>query len=84
MVDDGRTGFCVPPRDEKALADAIVRILKNQDLAHTLGTNGQRKIDTECSPAEVAKMTIEVYRRAVHTHAALRAAGRKIHDSVRT
>jgi len=65
MVEDGRTGFCVPPRDERALADAIVRILRNQSLAHTLGTNGNRKINTECSPAQVARMTFEVYRRAV-------------------
>jgi len=72
MVDDGRTGFCVPPRNENALANAIVRILKDPDLANRLGTNGTRKIHTECSPAQVANMTVEVYRRAMHSR--LRAA----------
>ena len=28
MVDDGRTGFLVPPRDSKALADAIRKMLE--------------------------------------------------------
>ena len=66
MVEDGLTGFCVPPRDERALADAIVRILRNQDLARTLGSNGNRKINAECSPAQIAQMTFEVYCRALN------------------
>jgi len=66
MVEDGRTGFCVPPRDERALADRIVRILQNRDLARTLGSNGNRKLNTECSPTQIARMTFEVYRRALN------------------
>lgn len=67
MVEDGQTGFCVPPRDERALASAIVRILKDRDLAHTLGMNANRKINTECSPTRIANKTVEVYRRAMHS-----------------
>ena len=29
MVDDGRTGYLVPPRDEQALATAVVRLLRD-------------------------------------------------------
>jgi hypothetical protein len=29
--------------------------LRNQDLAHALVANGQRKINTECSPAQVSQ-----------------------------
>lgn len=65
MVEEGRTGFCVPPRDEKALADAIVRLLKDQALAQQFGSNGNQKINAECSPALVARRTLEVYRRAL-------------------
>jgi glycogen(starch) synthase len=32
VVDDGRTGILVPPRDPKALADAIVRVVEDDDL----------------------------------------------------
>jgi glycosyltransferase involved in cell wall biosynthesis len=64
-VDDGATGFCVPPRDEKALAQAIVRLLKDPALRKCFGANANRKINTEGLPAIVAKSTLEVYRRAM-------------------
>jgi glycosyltransferase involved in cell wall biosynthesis len=67
MVEDGHTGYLVPPRDEKALAEAIVRLLQNPDVRHTLGANGKRKLDTECAPAVVAQQTLDVYRRALAT-----------------
>jgi glycosyltransferase involved in cell wall biosynthesis len=66
MVDEGQTGFCVPPRNERALANAIARILKDRQLAETLGANGNRKINAECSPTRVAGQTLAVYRRALH------------------
>jgi glycosyltransferase involved in cell wall biosynthesis len=66
MVDEGQTGFCVSPRDEKALANAIVRILKDRHLAERLGANGNRKVNAECSPTRVAGQTLEVYRRVLH------------------
>jgi glycosyltransferase involved in cell wall biosynthesis len=64
-VDDGCTGFCVPPRDEKALAQAIVRLLKDRSLRKRFGANANRKINSECSPTTVAKSTLEVYRAAL-------------------
>ena len=36
MIEHGRTGLLVPPHDEAALADAIVRLLSNHPLADTL------------------------------------------------
>jgi glycosyltransferase involved in cell wall biosynthesis len=65
MVDHGRTGLLVPPRDERALADAVVRLLRDADLRRRLGAGGQRKLDDECSPARVAGQTLASYRRAL-------------------
>jgi len=65
LVDHGQTGYLIPPRDEQALADAIVRLLRDKKLRHQMGTNGKRKIDTECSPDVVARKTLEVYQQAV-------------------
>ena len=65
MVDDGQTGYLVPPRDERALADAIVRLLRDRELRRQLGANSKRKIDTQCSPEVVAQQTLAVYRRAI-------------------
>jgi starch synthase len=65
MVDDGRTGYLVPPRDERALAAAIVRLLQNPALSREMGLNGKRKLDEECGPALVANRTLAVYHRAL-------------------
>ncbi|MGD9048584.1 MAG: glycosyltransferase family 4 protein [Anaerolineae bacterium] len=65
LVEHGHTGFLVPPRDERALADAVVRLLRDKELRHQLGANGRRKVDTECSPDAVAQRTLEVYRCAL-------------------
>jgi glycosyltransferase involved in cell wall biosynthesis len=64
-VEDGRTGYLVPPRDESALADAVVRLLKNPELRHRLGMNAKRKAETELSGDVVARQTREVYCKAL-------------------
>jgi glycosyltransferase involved in cell wall biosynthesis len=66
LVEDGQTGYLVPPRDERALADAAVRLLRDRDLRHYLGANAKRKIDAECSPDVVARQTLAVYDRALN------------------
>ncbi len=65
MIDDGRTGYLVPPRDERALASAIVRLLRSNALRQQMGLNGKQKLDAECAPPVVAKATLAVYRRAL-------------------
>ncbi len=66
MVEDGRTGYLVSPRDENALAQAIVRLLRDKELRRQMGANGKRKIDAECSPSTVAQQTLGAYRRALN------------------
>ena len=65
FVEHGRPGLLVPPRDEHALAEAIIRLLQDQKLRRQLGDNARQKIMTECSPATVAKQTMRVYQRAL-------------------
>ena len=37
VVDDGVTGFIVPPKEPKALADAIIKLLKDDKLRKEMG-----------------------------------------------
>ena len=41
MIEDGRTGLLVPPHDSTALADAILRLLRDHPLADTLARAGR-------------------------------------------
>jgi glycosyltransferase involved in cell wall biosynthesis len=65
MVEHGRTGYLVPPRDETALANAIIELLQNKDLRNWMGENGRVKVNTTCSPELVGKLTSSVYRQAI-------------------
>jgi len=69
MVDDGRTGYLVPPRDERALADAIVRLLRDKTQRVQMGLNGKWKLERECAPSVVAGQTVAVYHRAIAARA---------------
>lgn len=66
VVEDGVTGFIVPPKDSDALADAIVKILKDDDLRRRMGENAYRKMKDELSWEKIAEKTIEIYKEAIN------------------
>jgi glycosyltransferase involved in cell wall biosynthesis len=70
MVEDGETGFVVPSRDERSLAAAVVRLLRDKSLRRQLGLNGKRKLDAQCAPTVIARQTFDVYSRALGRHPA--------------
>jgi glycosyltransferase involved in cell wall biosynthesis len=41
IVQDGQTGFLVPPDDELALAEALLRLLRDRSLAEDMGRAGR-------------------------------------------
>jgi glycosyltransferase involved in cell wall biosynthesis len=61
VVADGQTGFVVPPRDPEALAEAIVRLMKDQKLRRSMGKKAKAKADTELSWESIAGKTKNVY-----------------------
>jgi glycosyltransferase involved in cell wall biosynthesis len=65
MIDDGVTGFLVPPGNEKRLADAIIAVLRNDAQRRKMGAAAKQKIERECSPAVIARQTLDVYRAAL-------------------
>jgi glycosyltransferase involved in cell wall biosynthesis len=62
VVIDGVTGLLVPPRQPKALAQAIVRLLVDPDLAKSMGASGRERAETVFDAKVTAEKTVEVYR----------------------
>ena len=44
VITDGETGLLVPPRDPKRLADAILRLLEEEELRKRIGINARRHV----------------------------------------
>jgi len=65
MVDNGKQGFVVPPKDEQSLADAIIKILKDNSLRVEMGIQGKKKIENELSYDTIAKKTMRVYSQTL-------------------
>ena len=65
IVDDGITGFIVPPKNPEALADAIVKLLKDNNLRKQMGENAYKKLKTDLSWDKIAEKTIRVYKKAI-------------------
>ena len=66
IVDDGVTGFIVPPKKPEALSEAIVKLLKDDKLRREMGENAYKKLKTELSWGKIAEKTIEVYEKAIN------------------
>ncbi len=67
VVQDGQTGFLVPPADPAALSQAIVRLLKDRPLAARLAAAFRRQIEAEFTLEHMVARTLAVYEEASAT-----------------
>jgi glycosyltransferase involved in cell wall biosynthesis len=63
VVADGETGILVPPRDHDALAEAIVRLLKDETLRRQMGDAGRARARALFSAERMVQNTLNVYQR---------------------
>ena len=66
VVADGETGFLVPPRDPKALAQAILRLLRDPKLRTTMGRNGRKRVEERFSVEAMVTRTEALYQEALN------------------
>ncbi|MGQ9409790.1 glycosyltransferase [Mycolicibacterium gilvum] len=66
MIDDGVTGFLVPPRDPQAIADAVSTILTDDDLAQKMGRAARDRVEREFSLATSVAATEAALEQLVH------------------
>ena len=63
-LEDGVTGYLVPPKDPEALAKAIIKILMDDGLRAAMGINAYNK-SKELSWDNIAKKHIKVYENVL-------------------
>jgi len=63
IIDDGVNGLLVPPRDHHALADAIVRALKDAELRRRMGAAGFARVNERFTVERMVSETARVYAR---------------------
>ena len=76
-VTDGETGILVPPHDDGALAQAIVRLLKDQPLRAILGASGRQRAVEYFGVERMVRETIGVYERFLSGQRAEDAQGQR-------
>lgn len=65
VVENGRTGYIVPPKDPEKLAEAIIDLLRNKEKRREMGENAYKKAEDELSWDDIARKTIEIYKKAL-------------------
>ena len=65
-VVDGETGLLAQPRDPRALADALSRVLADDALAERLALGARRMIEERFSLRENARHLVRLLRRPAH------------------
>lgn len=62
IVGEGINGFLVPVRDSHALAEALEKLILDEQLRQKMGAAGRRKVEQEFSDAIVLKQTLDIYQ----------------------
>lgn len=65
LVEDGVTGFLVPPLDPPTLSDAILRMIENPRVQAAMALRARERAVAMCSIQECARIHLEAYDRAI-------------------
>ena len=66
IIQDGKTGLLVPPNNPSALAEALLRLLRDPDFAETLGNRGREYVTSEFSFRRLIENTDQLYTELLH------------------
>lgn len=63
IVENGKTGYIIPSRNVKVLAEKIIELLKNERLRLKMGERGYKKLKNDMSWENAAKIILKVYKK---------------------
>lgn len=65
VVEDGVTGILVPPKDSKRIAEAVIYLLENPDVAKKMGKAGRERVKEYFTIQRVGGELEEVYEYVI-------------------
>jgi glycosyltransferase involved in cell wall biosynthesis len=65
LVDDGNTGFLIPPGHAAKLAEKIIWLLRNPGTARQMGRCGHERVQNSFSIERMVKSTVDLYQRVL-------------------
>jgi glycosyltransferase involved in cell wall biosynthesis len=77
VVKDGETGFMVPPKEPKATAEAIERILLDEKFRQKLSINARKFVLEKYDWEENFKVITEIYKKAISSKKSFNNTRRK-------
>ena len=60
LIEDEKTGFLVPPRDATSIADTLLKVSTDQDMAQQVGIRGQRLVKAKLTWDDNAEKTCKI------------------------
>ena len=64
-IEDGINGLLIPPRDSDALAEKILYLLQNKELAIKMGVCARNTIQSKFEWEDIGKQTAACYEKAI-------------------
>lgn len=65
VIEDGKDGILVSPRNPSALADAIISLLSDSKKSRDIARAGRSKVLSSFSWQRIAKQTLDVYKMII-------------------
>jgi glycosyltransferase involved in cell wall biosynthesis len=72
LVEHEQEGLLVPPRDDKSLAEAIVRLFGDHELAQRLTAAARSRVERQFSLTACAAAHLDLFAQLVASHRATR------------
>jgi len=65
LIEEGKTGYLVPPQDQNALSLKIIEVLSNQSEAQGVGLAARESIAKRFSLEQMVSATQKVYEKYI-------------------
>ncbi|MBA2123891.1 hypothetical protein B9J78_02985 [bacterium Unc6] len=65
IVENEKTGLIIPSEDPTAMAEAIIKLIKNPDIAKQISINARKNVEQRFTLEHMAENTIKVYEEVL-------------------